>query len=165
MNQGAAHLAPEADVANMHCHTFYSFNAYGHSPTSLAWLAKKLGLKLIGMVDFDVLDGVAVVVLGRERGEIDVARLGRLGPARVHLHAAGEIELHVRAVVGLDARGATDGCEQHHGNISTHATDDSHVPLGHWRVPVSYTHLRAHETVLDIVFRLMLEKKTHIRYQ
>ena len=26
-------------------------------------------------------------------------------------------------------------------------------------LPVSYTHLRAHETVLDIVCRLMLEKK------
>ena len=26
-------------------------------------------------------------------------------------------------------------------------------------VPVSYTHLRAHETVLDLVCRLMLEKK------
>ena len=26
---------------------------------------------------------------------------------------------------------------------------------------VSYTHLRAHETVLDIVCRLLLEKKTH----
>ncbi len=27
--------------------------------------------------------------------------------------------------------------------------------------PVSYTHLRAHETVLDIVCRLLLEKKTN----
>ena len=27
------------------------------------------------------------------------------------------------------------------------------------RIPVSYTHLRAHETVLDIVCRLLLEKK------
>ena len=27
------------------------------------------------------------------------------------------------------------------------------------RVPVSYTHLRAHETVLDLVCRLLLEKK------
>ena len=27
-------------------------------------------------------------------------------------------------------------------------------------VTVSYTHLRAHETVLDLVFRLLLEKKT-----
>ena len=28
-------------------------------------------------------------------------------------------------------------------------------------VPVSYTHLRAHETVLDLVCRLLLEKKNH----
>ena len=28
-----------------------------------------------------------------------------------------------------------------------------------WNVPVSYTHLRAHETVLDLVCRLLLEKK------
>ena len=27
--------------------------------------------------------------------------------------------------------------------------------------PVSYTHLRAHETVLDLVCRLLLEKKIH----
>ena len=30
----------------------------------------------------------------------------------------------------------------------------------HDRAPVSYTHLRAHETVLDLVCRLLLEKKT-----
>ena len=28
--------------------------------------------------------------------------------------------------------------------------------------PVSYTHLRAHETVLDLVCRLLLENKTDI---
>ena len=55
---GAVSLPAERDIANMHCHTFYSFNAYGHSPTSLVWLAKTLALKLIGMVDFDTLDGV-----------------------------------------------------------------------------------------------------------
>ena len=42
----------------MHCHTYFSFNAYGHSPTSLAWLAKRRGFRLMGIVDFDVLDGV-----------------------------------------------------------------------------------------------------------
>lgn len=56
--QGAVPLKPEADVANMHCHTFFSFNAYGHSPTSLAWLAKRRGFRLMGIADFDVLDGV-----------------------------------------------------------------------------------------------------------
>ena len=29
---------------------------------------------------------------------------------------------------------------------------------------VSYTHLRAHETVLDLVCRLLLEKKKHNKY-
>ena len=29
--------------------------------------------------------------------------------------------------------------------------------------PVSYTHLRAHETVLDLVCRLLLEKKTYFK--
>ena len=35
--------------------------------------------------------------------------------------------------------------------------------LDHFQVfqPVSYTHLRAHETVLDLVCRLLLEKKKH----
>ena len=36
----------------------------------------------------------------------------------------------------------------------------------HGGAPVSYTHLRAHETVLDIVCRLLLEKKkkTHSKH-
>lgn len=51
--------APQPEeVANMHCHTFFSYNAYGHSPTSLAWLGRQRGFALMGIVDFDVLDGV-----------------------------------------------------------------------------------------------------------
>ena len=34
----------------------------------------------------------------------------------------------------------------------------SSVPI-YWLLAVSYTHLRAHETVLDLVCRLQLEKK------
>ncbi len=48
----------EQEVINLHCHTFFSFNAYGYSPTALAWLAKQRGFKALGIVDFDVLDGV-----------------------------------------------------------------------------------------------------------
>jgi hypothetical protein len=55
---GEIELIPDSDVVNMHCHTFYSFNAYGHSPTSIAWLAKRSGWLAAGIVDFDVLDGV-----------------------------------------------------------------------------------------------------------
>lgn len=56
--QTAPTFPPEIDAVNMHAHTFFSFNAYGHSPTSLAWLAKTRGFKALGIVDFDVLDAV-----------------------------------------------------------------------------------------------------------
>lgn len=56
--QGQISLPAPADVFNMHCHTFFSFNGYGHSPASLAWQGKRRGFKLMGIVDFDVLDGV-----------------------------------------------------------------------------------------------------------
>ena len=41
------------------------------------------------------------------------------------------------------------------------AKPDDHVILPELisKEPVSYTHLRAHETVLDLVCRLLLEKK------
>jgi hypothetical protein len=55
---GEIALPPAAEVANMHCHTTYSYNGYGLTPTALAWLAKRRGYKLMGIVDFDVLDGV-----------------------------------------------------------------------------------------------------------
>ncbi len=50
--------ADQHPIVNMHCHTFFSFNAYGHSPTSLAWLARARGFLAAGIVDFDVLDAV-----------------------------------------------------------------------------------------------------------
>ena len=49
--------APGSDV-NLHAHTFFSYNAYGYSPSKFAWLARKAGLAVAGIVDFDVLDGV-----------------------------------------------------------------------------------------------------------
>ena len=48
----------EQEMVNLHCHTFFSFNAYGYSPMALAWLAKHKGYKALGIVDFDVLDAV-----------------------------------------------------------------------------------------------------------
>jgi hypothetical protein len=58
MRASAVPVETAAEVANMHCHTFFSFNAYGYSPSGLAWLAKRRGYQLLGIVDFDVLDGV-----------------------------------------------------------------------------------------------------------
>ena len=48
---------PGKDV-NLHAHTFFSYNAYGYSPSKYAWLARKTGLAAAGIVDFDVLDGL-----------------------------------------------------------------------------------------------------------
>jgi len=44
---------------NLHCHTFFSYNAYGYSPSRFAWEAHRYGLEAAAIVDFDVLDGVA----------------------------------------------------------------------------------------------------------
>ncbi len=43
---------------NMHCHTFFSYNTYGYSPSKFAWLARKAGLAAAQVVDFDVLDAI-----------------------------------------------------------------------------------------------------------
>ena len=37
-------------------------------------------------------------------------------------------------------------------------------PLVREAIPVSYTHLRAHETCADLVCRLLLEKKKNLLY-
>jgi len=49
------HVKPEV---NLHYHTFFSYNANGWSPSRIAWEARKYGLEVSGIVDFDVLDGM-----------------------------------------------------------------------------------------------------------
>ncbi len=50
---------PEAGTdVNLHCHTFFSYNTYGYSPSKFALLARKSGLAVAGVVDFDVLDAL-----------------------------------------------------------------------------------------------------------
>ena len=56
--QSGRDVLPEPGIAvNLHAHTFFSYNAYGYSPSKFAWLARKAGLAVAGIVDFDVLDG------------------------------------------------------------------------------------------------------------
>ncbi|MBN1126531.1 MAG: hypothetical protein JXA82_16110 [Sedimentisphaerales bacterium] len=55
---GQIEFPAPTDKINMHCHTFYSYNSYGYSPSKYAWLAKRSGMALAGIVDFDVLDGL-----------------------------------------------------------------------------------------------------------
>ena len=60
LNKAAANESfPAAQpIVNAHAHTFYSFNYKGYSPTTFALEAKRAGLEIGGIVDFDVLDGL-----------------------------------------------------------------------------------------------------------
>ena len=58
VNQGLITFPKPSILANLHCHTTYSFNAYGYSPAYLAWKARLTGLAAAGTIDFDVLDAV-----------------------------------------------------------------------------------------------------------
>jgi len=50
--------APRRAEVNLHYHTFLSYNAYGYSPSRIAWEAHRYGMEVAGIVDFDVLDGL-----------------------------------------------------------------------------------------------------------
>jgi len=64
------HLAETGAVAmhgpvpwvNMHCHSFFSYNAHGFSPSHIAWEMYRRGLAAAGVVDFDTLDAVDEVL-------------------------------------------------------------------------------------------------------
>ena len=58
VDAGSLALPEAKDIANLHCHSFFSYNGYGYSPSHLAWLGRKHGIKFMGIVDFDILDGV-----------------------------------------------------------------------------------------------------------
>jgi len=58
VDAGEIEFPPFDQKTNVHCHTFYSYNAYGYSPSKFAWLARREGLAVAGIIDFDVLDGV-----------------------------------------------------------------------------------------------------------
>ncbi|UCF14859.1 MAG: hypothetical protein JSW59_15730 [Phycisphaerales bacterium] len=55
---GQVPLPEPGTEVNIHCHTFFSYNTYGYSPSKFAWLARKRGLGVAGVVDFDVLDAL-----------------------------------------------------------------------------------------------------------
>lgn len=55
---GALPWPVQGRAFNLHAHSFFSFNGYGYSPTALAWKGRRSGLYAMGIIDFDVLDGV-----------------------------------------------------------------------------------------------------------
>ena len=67
----------------------------------------------------------------------------------------------VRAGAAVEGAGSADGAaadwQPRRATITDDIAPDEMTPAK----AVSYTHLRAHETVLDLVCRLLLEKKKH----
>ncbi len=57
-NSGKIEFAKTGTDVNLHIHSFFSYNACGYSPSKIAWLSKKRGLAVAGIVDFDVFDGL-----------------------------------------------------------------------------------------------------------
>ncbi len=58
VEEGKTTLPRPGRAVNLHAHTCFSYNAYGYSPSKYVWLARKAGLAVAGIVDFDVLDGL-----------------------------------------------------------------------------------------------------------
>lgn len=52
------HFPVSGSNFNMHCHSFFSYNAEGWSPTRVAYECRRKGLSAAGLCDFDVLDGL-----------------------------------------------------------------------------------------------------------
>ena len=58
VENGLVEMPQSGSDVNVHCHTFFSYNCYGYSPSRFAWLARRAGLEVAGTVDFDVLDSL-----------------------------------------------------------------------------------------------------------
>ena len=67
VDAGDIPLPEPGDTVNLHCHTAFSFNGYGYSPTYFAWKARRDGLRVAGVVDFDVLDAVDEFLVAARR--------------------------------------------------------------------------------------------------
>lgn len=67
VDAGDIKQSKNTNFVNLHCHTFYSFNAYGYSPQHIIWRGYKEGLEVVGTIDFDVLDCLEETL---EAGEI-----------------------------------------------------------------------------------------------
>ena len=65
----------------------------------------------------------------------------------------------VISTVDPDTRHAHKTRERRQDGFKAHVVVEPDTGLTTMCEPVSYTHLRAHETVLDLVCRLLLEKK------
>ena len=74
---------------NMHCHSFFSYNADGWSPSRVAYECRARGLRAAALCDFDVLDGLE-----------EFLAAGRLLALRTAAHM--ETRAYVRELADVD---------------------------------------------------------------
>ena len=111
---------------------------------------------------FQAEDGIRDLV--RSRGLGDVYK--RQHQHIVHRHAAGngflQYAFAFRRVLAKPVEGQWPRPGVDIGDAVGEVTITLHDhQWPEYLLPVSYTHLRAHETVLDLVCRLLLDKKTN----
>ena len=105
LEAGEIKIASATAAHNLHCHSFFSYNGYGFSPSYIVWLAKKAGHFAVGCVDFDVLDAVNEFL------------------------AAAEL-LGVRAVCGLETRVFINELADHEINSPGEPGVSYHMGMG-----------------------------------
>lgn len=98
VNAGLISLPDQQEIGNLHCHTFFSYNGYGFSPSHLAWLGRQLGASFMGIVDFDVLDGVDEFL---EAGALLGLRASAGLETRVYIPEYAEIEINSPGEPGI----------------------------------------------------------------
>jgi len=98
VESGAVTLPAPGRAVNLHYHTFFSYNSRGYSPSSVAWLTRKAGLGVAGIVDFDVLDGLEeFIASGRLIGQKTCAGL----ETRVYVPEFGAQEINSPGEPGI----------------------------------------------------------------
>ncbi|MBX3178634.1 MAG: hypothetical protein KF886_14840 [Candidatus Hydrogenedentes bacterium] len=115
---GLIELPEPTRAFNLHCHSFFSFNGYGYSPTALAWIARCKGLSALGIVDFDVVDGVdeflsACKLLGIRAGAGMETRIFIPEFADRVINSPGEPGICYYMASGLTTSNVSDGALVH----------------------------------------------------
>jgi len=109
----AGALRPAGTNVNMHCHSFFSYNARGFSPSRIAWETGKAGLYAAGLCDFDVLDGLEEFhdagLRTRQRTTVNVETRAYLKEyAGVDINSPGEQGVTYIMGAGFGCRPAAD---------------------------------------------------------
>ena len=147
-------MLPEPGPAfNLHCHSFFSFNGYGYSPAGLAWCGRKLGLRAMALVDFDVLDGVnefleAAPVLGLRAGAGMETRVFVPEFADDEINSPGEPGVAYHVGIGFVSSTVKDPVLLHH--LKTLAQNRTRTIIERVNTLLHEIRLDYHEDVLSL---------------